>query len=169
MATFCLRAAWCHADYENGEWCKSGGRHLGKFAWGANLALVFEAVQSRPSITFPESWHDYWKQYSRSFGRGICLPDSPNWRYKQNYDVNKWQVWIREAFLGRISASPEATDSRSRRDVMQLSNKRSPYLFGVATANRTKVTTPNKYGGDIIARMSDWENGWHCWQNIPNL
>ena len=62
-----------------------------------------------------------WKQYSRSFGRGICLPDSPNWRYRQNYDVNKWQVWIREAFLGRISASPQATD------------------------------------------------GWHCWQNIPNL
>ena len=58
--------------------CRSGGRHLGKFAWGSNLALVFEAVQSRPSTTFPESWHDYWKQYSRSFGRGICLPDSPN-------------------------------------------------------------------------------------------
>ena len=41
---------------------------------------------------------------------------------------------------------------------MRLSNKRSPYLFGVATANRTKVTTPNKYGAEIIARMSDWEN-----------
>ena len=75
-----------------------------------NLALVFEAVQSRPSTTStPESWHDYWKQYFRSSGRGICLPDSPNWRYRQNYDVN-WQMWIREAFLGRISASLEATD-----------------------------------------------------------
>ena len=94
--------------------------YLRKFAWGSNLALVFEAVQSRPSITFYEIWHDYWKQYFRSFGWGICLLDSPNWRYKQNYDVNKWQVWIREAFLGRISTS-EATD------------------------------------------------GWHCWQNIPNL
>ena len=56
--------------------------------------------------------------------------------------------------------------SRSRRDVMRLSNKRSPYLFGVATANRTKVTTPNKYGAEIIARMSDWENckmgSWTC-------
>ena len=51
--------------------------------------------------------------------------------------------------------------SRSRRDVMRLSNKRSPYLFGVATANRTKVTTPNKYGAEIIARMSDWENRPH--------
>ena len=61
------------------------------------------------------------KKCFKSFGRGICLPDSPNWRYRQNYDVNKCQVWIREAFLGRISASPEATD------------------------------------------------GWHCWQNIPNL
>ena len=50
-------------------------------------------MQSRPSTTFPESWHDYWKQYSRSFGRGICLPNSPNWRYRQNYDINKWQVW----------------------------------------------------------------------------
>ena len=28
------------------------------------LALVFEAVQSRPSTTFSESWHDYWKQLS---------------------------------------------------------------------------------------------------------
>ena len=82
--------------------CRSGGRHLGKFTWGSNLALVFEAVQSRPSTTFPESWHDYWKQYSRSFGQGICLSDSPNWRYRQNFDVNKWQVWIRQAFLGRI-------------------------------------------------------------------
>ena len=53
---------------------------------------------------------------------------------------------------------PREGDSRSRRDVMRLSNKRSPYLFGVATANRTKVTTPNKYGTEIIARMSDWEN-----------
>ena len=26
------------------------------------------------------------------FGRGICLPHSPNWRYRQNYDVNKWQM-----------------------------------------------------------------------------
>ena len=53
------------------------------------------------------------------------------------------------------------SNSRSRRDVMRLSNKRSPYLFGVATANRTKVTTPNKYGAEIIARMSDWENPWY--------
>ena len=99
---------WCASRPASACW--SGGRHLGKFAWGSNLALVFEAVQSRPSTTFPESWHDYWKQYFRSFGRGICLPDSPNWRYRQNYVVNKWPVWMREAFLGRISASPEATD-----------------------------------------------------------
>ena len=90
--------------------CRSGGRHLGKFAWGSNLALVFEVMQSRPSTTFPESWHDYWKQYIRSFGRRISLPDSPNWRCRQNYDSNKWQVWIPEAFLGRISASPGAWD-----------------------------------------------------------
>ena len=99
---------WCASRTASA--CRSGGLHLGKFAWGSNLALVFEAVQSRPSTTFPESWHDHWKQYFRSFGRGICLPDSPNWRYRQNYDVSKWQMWIWEAFLGRISASPEATD-----------------------------------------------------------
>ena len=52
----------------------------------------------------------------------------------------------------------KSANSRSRCDVTRLSNKRSPYLFGVATANRTKVTTPNKYGAKIIARMSDWEN-----------
>ena len=91
---------WCASRLASA--CRSGGRHLGKFAWGSNLALVFEAVQSRPPTTFPESWHDYWKQYFRSFGRGICLPDSPNWRYRQNYDVNKWQVWIREALIGWI-------------------------------------------------------------------
>ena len=133
---------------------------LEKVAWGSNfnLAFVFNAVQSRPSTTFTESWHDYWKQYSvftkiighvghfrwlgpnvwweisqiwieyikpigqmsdepwkffmnteyfRSFGWRICLPDSPK---VQNYDVNKWQLWIREAFLGQLSASPGATD-----------------------------------------------------------
>ena len=42
--------------------------------------VFFYAVQSRPSTTFPKSWHDYWKQYFRSYGRQICLPDSPNWR-----------------------------------------------------------------------------------------
>ena len=31
---------------------------------------------------------------------------SPRFSKMENYDVNKWQVWIREAFLGRISASP---------------------------------------------------------------
>ena len=87
---------WCASRPASA--CRSGGRHLGKFAWGSNLAWVFEAVQSRPSTTFPESWHDYWKQYSRSFGPGFCLPDFPNWRYRQNYDVNKWQVWIRGHF-----------------------------------------------------------------------
>ena len=99
---------WCASRPASA--CRSGGSRLGKFAWGSNLALVFEAMQSRPSTTFPESWHDYWKQYFRSFGWGICLPHSPNWRYKQNYDANRWQVGIREAFLGWISASPEAAD-----------------------------------------------------------
>ena len=110
---------WCAS--RPASTCRSGGHHLGKFAWGSNLALVFEAVHSRPSATFPDSWHDYWKQYFRSFGWRICLPNSPKWRYRQNYDVNKWHVWIGEAFLSQISASPGATD------------------------------------------------GWHCWQNIPNL
>ena len=59
---------------------------------------------------------------------------------------------------GFIGFSLSIPHYRSRRDVMRLSNKRSPYLFGVATANRTKVTTPNIYGAEIIARMSDWEN-----------
>ena len=65
-------------------------------------------------------------------------------------EVTKW--------LSKVHYAHIQLDSRSRRDVMRLSNKRSPYLFGVATANRTKVTTPNKYGAEIIARMSDWEN-----------
>ena len=52
---------------------------------------------------------------------------------------------------------------------MRLSNKRSPYLFGVATANRTKVTTPNKYGAEIIACMSDWENIFRTLSSIPFL
>ena len=53
---------------------------------------------------------------------------------------------------GQSASSLSPQHSRSRRDDMRLSNKRSPYLFGVATANRTKVTTPNKYGAEIIAR-----------------
>ena len=47
---------------------------LKKFAWGSNLALVFEVGQPKPLTTFPESWHDYWKQYFSSFGQEICLP-----------------------------------------------------------------------------------------------
>ena len=104
-------------------------------------------------------------------------------RSQRNSDVLKYQsllpvdnytiVWFFRAprwYIGptampRAAVTPIAIGcdshprhSRSRRDVMRLSNKRSPYLFGVATANRTKVTTPNKYGTEIIARMSDWEN-----------
>ena len=60
--------------------------------------------------------------------------------------------------MAQLHCKLDGKHSRSRGDVMRLSNKRSPYLFGVATANRTKVTTPNKYGAEIIARMSDWEN-----------
>ena len=30
--------------------------------------------------------------------------------YRQNWDINKWKVWIREAFLGQISASSGAMD-----------------------------------------------------------
>ena len=65
-----------------------------------------------------------------------------------------------DVILGARRRAFLSQHSRSRRDVTRLSNKRSPYLFGVATANRTKVTTPNKYGAEIIARMSDWENSW---------
>ena len=60
------------------------------------LSFGFWAVQSRPSTTFPESWHDYWKQYFRSFGRGICLPNSPKWRYWQNYDASL--LWIQTSY-----------------------------------------------------------------------
>ena len=67
------------------------------------------------------------------------------------YIQSPWEILF-------FSASDHTSNSCSRRDVTRLSNKRSPYLFGVATANRTKVTTPNKYGAEIIARMSDWEN-----------
>ena len=38
---------------------RSRGSHLGKFAWASNLALVLEAMQSRPVTTFPENCHDY--------------------------------------------------------------------------------------------------------------
>ena len=76
--------------------CRSGGRHLGIFARGSNLALVFEAVQSRPMTTFSKSWHNFPEQYFGSFGQWICLPGSQKWKYRQNYNVNKWQVLIRE-------------------------------------------------------------------------
>ena len=79
---------------------RSGSSHLGKFVWESNLALVFKAVQSRPMTTFPESWHDYPEQYFWSLGWQIYLPGYRKWRYKQNYDVNKWQMW-----MGGISRS----------------------------------------------------------------
>ena len=69
-------------------------------------------------------------------------------------------------FTNEIEELWDLANSLSRRDVTRLSNKRSPYLFGVATANRTKVTTPNKYGAEIIARMSDWENKPECKKKI---
>ena len=72
--------------------CRLGGSHLGKFGRGSNLALVLEAVQSRPMTIFPESWHDYPEQYFGSFVQWIFLPVSPKWRYRQNCDINKWQV-----------------------------------------------------------------------------
>ena len=76
------------------------------------------------------------------------------------YRYRKIHIDYRSKFLYRF-ISPISIiygNTSSRCDVTRLSNKRSPYLFGVATANRTKVTTPNKYGAEIIARMSDWEN-----------
>ena len=85
--------------------CRSGGSHLEKFARGSNLALVLEAVQSRPMTTFPESWHDYSEQYFGSLSRRMCVRDSPKWRYRQNCYENKSHVLIREAFLGRTLAS----------------------------------------------------------------
>ena len=90
----CLRAGWAAAI-------------LKKFSRGSNLVLVFEAVQSRLSTTFPESWHDYPEWYFGSFGWGMRLPGSLVW-YRQNCETNKWQVWIREAFLGQILASSVA-------------------------------------------------------------
>ena len=92
--------------------CRSGSHHLENIARGSHLALVFEAVQWCPSITFLENLHDYTDQYFGSFDPRICLPDSSKWRYRQNYDRNNWLVWIREAFLGRISASsgPQTND-----------------------------------------------------------
>ena len=83
----------------------------------------------------------------------------------QNFRRGWWQFcWI----AGYLTASSQLLYSRSRRDVTRLSNKRSPYLFGVATANKIKVTTPNKYGAEIIARMSDWEND-NCWGQAKSL
>ena len=73
-----------------------------------------------------------------------------------------WKV-LENDYMVLKNISTRKSNSRSRRDVMRLSNKRSPCLFGVATANRTKVTTPNKYGAEIIARMSDWENLLVCY------
>ena len=41
-----------------------------------SLALVFEAMHSRPMTTYPKSLHDYPEQYFRSFAQQICLPGS---------------------------------------------------------------------------------------------
>ena len=85
----------------------------------------------------------------------ICNDGSPRIGMGDPTTRLGWSVWRPRILIFQKHCS--------RRDVMRLSNKRSPYLFGVATANRTKVTTPNKYGAEIIARMSDWENGCQSW------
>ena len=63
---------WCAS--RQASTCRSGGRHLGKFAWGSNLALFFEALQSRPSMTFTESWHDYWNNILEVLVEGFVSP-----------------------------------------------------------------------------------------------
>ena len=90
---------------------RSGGCHFEKFAQGSNWALFFQAMQWRSVITFPESWHDYAEQYFRSFFyQRTGPPILPNWRYWQNCDMKKWQVWIWEAFISRILASSGTMD-----------------------------------------------------------
>ena len=48
--------------------------------------MVFKAMQSRPSTTSPESWHDYPEQYFGSFDRQIygCLQGFQKQRCRQN-------------------------------------------------------------------------------------
>ena len=45
----------------------------------------------------------FWKLWSTDMS-------SRSLKWRQNCNINKWQVWIREAFLGWISASSGATD-----------------------------------------------------------
>ena len=71
-------------------WCASRPASACRVQWPPSwktcltiqLSFGFWGCAVEAFDTFPESWHDYWKQYFRSFGRGICLPDSPNWRYR---------------------------------------------------------------------------------------
>ena len=81
------------------------GRHLGKFAWWSNLALVF----LRPCS---QGLRQLFLKVGMTIENNILKVLVEGY-----YAINKCQVWIREAFLGQISASPEATDgwhSRSR-------------------------------------------------------
>ena len=101
-------------QYTQQKWPQKSYQCPNIFQWyGSSVPISPKPWQNTVGITIENNILEVWLRDS--------FPDSPNWRYRQNYDVNKWQVWIREAFLGWISASPEATD------------------------------------------------GWHCWQNIPNL
>ena len=84
--------------------CRSGGRHLGKFVWGFSLALVFEAMQSRPMTTsiFPKVGMTI---QNKILLNGLVSLVLQNGEKEKNYNINKWQVWIRVAFLGQILAS----------------------------------------------------------------
>ena len=99
---------WCAAHPASA--CRLGGRHLQKFAWGCNLALFFEAVQSRPiSTTFPKSWHNYPEQYFSSFAQWIelspCISKMEIQTKLRHKQIAGDLVWIREAFLSHIIIS----------------------------------------------------------------
>ena len=93
--------------------------------------------------------------YPREISQATMMAGSSRWQSAVIGGNGAWRARMRTM---NPKSNRTCLYSRSRRHVMRLSNKRSPYLFGVATANRTKVTTLNKYGVEIIARMSDWEN-----------
>ena len=59
--------------------CTSSGSHLGKFARGFNLALVFEAVQSRP-MTTKLAWLSVFETQSKKLQ--VLMPWNANHRHE---------------------------------------------------------------------------------------
>ena len=104
-------------------------RFASLWAWWAGEEISVVRVFERLVDSGPPQWAHWGHIYVIS------------WRRKM---VRLWFIFERFLDLRNLTSKWRLFYSHSRRDVMRLSNKRSPYLFGVATANMNKGYHPKQ-------------------------